>query len=84
MRHVSYVNFVMASLTMESLWLSGRASEREISIPHGDSEFFFFVPLSWQDEIHLSLREMLFLMLTTVHYSTSIIVNKTRWRLLKK
>ena len=40
MRHVSYMNFVMASLTMESLWLSGRASEREISIPHGDSEFF--------------------------------------------
>ena len=40
MKHVSYMNFVMASLTMESLWLSGRASEREISIPHGDSEFF--------------------------------------------
>ena len=40
MRHVSYMNFVMASLTMESLWLSGRASEGEISIPHGDSEFF--------------------------------------------
>ena len=43
MRHVSYMIFVMASLTMESLWLSGRASEREISIPHGDS-FFFLCP----------------------------------------
>ena len=53
MQDARHKNFVM-----ESLWLSGRASEREIR--RSEVRFlmwiknFFFVPRSWQDEKHLS------------------------------
>ena len=44
----------MTSLTVESLWLSGRASEVWGSIPCGDSEFFLCPKLVTRRK-HLSL-----------------------------
>ena len=63
-QNASYMNFVMTSLTIESLWVSGRASERgirqsEVQFLMG-TQNFLLVPRSLQDEKHLSLLTVYF------------------------
>ena len=49
----------MQEADVESLWLGGRASEREIRRSEVrifiGTQNYFFVPRSWQDEEHLSV-----------------------------
>ena len=49
----SAMSIVWALLTLESLWLSGRALE--CAIQRSEVQLFFFVPHLWQDKKRLSL-----------------------------
>ena len=68
------MNFVTDSLTVESLWLSGRASER--GIRRSEVRFlmrtlyFLSVPRSWQDEKNIILYKLLHLKLLRSHLSS--------------
>ena len=55
-----HMNFIITSLTVGSLWLSGRASERgirwsEVRFPMGPQNFSS-IPRSWRNRKHLSLN----------------------------
>ena len=58
--YLSYVNLVMALLTIVSLWLSDRASEPGIQRSEPcfltGTQIFFFGLCLWQDAKHLSLK----------------------------